>query len=127
MYRKKKNSQQLLPSEEVIHKRYQEERKLAKLKELREKQELVLQRRRYAIMRNDNTNLYVQRYRSPKIITNWHIRLEYSSKMYKQGCHWSGKSQGNSRSGKSQGILEFVREIWNFIESQGNSRKVREI
>ena len=22
-----------------------------------------------------------------------------------QGCHWSGKSQGNSRSGKSQGIL----------------------
>ena len=28
-----------------------------------------------------------------------------------QGCHWSGKSQGNSRSGKSQGILEFVREI----------------
>ena len=45
----------------------------------------------------------------------------------KQGCHWSGKCQGNSRSGKSQGILEFVREIWNFIESQGNSRKVREI
>ena len=44
-----------------------------------------------------------------------------------QGCHWSGKSQGNTRSGKSQGILEFVREIWNFIESQGNSRKVREI
>ena len=29
----------------------------------------------------------------------------------RQGCHWSGKSQGNSRSGKSQGILEFVREI----------------
>ena len=24
-----------------------------------------------------------------------------------QGCHWSGKSQG---------ILEFVREIWNFVE-----------
>ena len=44
-----------------------------------------------------------------------------------QGCHWSGKSQGNSRSGKSQGILEFVREIWNFVESQGNSKKVREI
>ena len=44
-----------------------------------------------------------------------------------QGCHWSGKSQGNSRSGKSQGILEFVREIWNFVESQGNLRKVREI
>ena len=44
-----------------------------------------------------------------------------------QGCHWSGKSQGNSRSGKSQGILEFVREIWNFVESQGNSRKVRDI
>ena len=34
---------------------------------------------------------------------------------------------GNSRSGKSQGILEFVREIWNFVESQGNLRKVREI
>ena len=47
--------------------------------------------------------------------------------VYQQGCHWSGKSQGNSRSGKSQGILEFVREIWNFVESQGNSRKVREI
>ena len=31
------------------------------------------------------------------------------------------------RSGKSQGILEFVREIWNFVESQGNLRKVREI
>ena len=46
---------------------------------------------------------------------------------FTQGCHWSGKSQGNSRSGKSQGILEFVREIWNFVESQGNSRKVREI
>ena len=26
-----------------------------------------------------------------------------------QGCHWSGKSQGNSRSGKSQGILCWVR------------------
>ena len=35
--------------------------------------------------------------------------------------------QGNSRSGKSQGILEFIREIWNFVESQGNSRNVREI
>ena len=44
-----------------------------------------------------------------------------------QGCHWSRKSQGNSRSGKSQGILEYVREILNFVESQGNSRKVREI
>ena len=40
-----------------------------------------------------------------------------------QGCHWSGKSQGNSRSGKSQGILELVREIWNFVESQGNFKK----
>ena len=47
--------------------------------------------------------------------------------LHVQGCHWSGKSQGNSRSGKSQGILEFVREIWNFVESQGNLRKVREI
>ena len=44
-----------------------------------------------------------------------------------QGYHWSGKSQGNSRSGKSQGILELVREIWNFVESQGNLKKVREI
>ena len=32
-------------------------------------------------------------------------------KLLIQGCHWSGKSQGNSRSGKSQRILEFVREI----------------
>ena len=31
-----------------------------------------------------------------------------------QGCHWSGKSQG---------ILEFVMEIWNFVENQGNLRK----
>ena len=54
------------------------------------------------------------------------IKLCISYK-YRQGCHWSGKSQGNSRSGKSQGILEFVREIWNFVGSQGNSRKVREI
>ena len=44
-----------------------------------------------------------------------------------QGCHWSGKSQGNSRSGKSQnfvlgqGILRKVREI------QENPLKVREI
>ena len=44
-----------------------------------------------------------------------------------QGCHWSGKSQGNSMSGKSQGILEFVREFFYFVESQGNLRKVREI
>ena len=43
------------------------------------------------------------------------------------GCHWSGKSQGNSMSGKSQGILEFVREIWNLTKSKGNLRKVREI
>ena len=28
-----------------------------------------------------------------------------------QGCHWSGKSRG---------ILEFVREIQKFVESQGN-------
>ena len=33
-----------------------------------------------------------------------------------QGCH----GQGNSRSGKSQGILDLVREIWNFVESPGN-------
>ena len=44
-----------------------------------------------------------------------------------QGCQWSGKSQGNSRSGKSQGILELVREIWKFFESQGNFKKGREI
>ena len=53
--------------------------------------------------------------------------MRISKDLYQQGCHWSGKSQGNSRSGKSQGILEFVREIWNFVESQGNSKKVREI
>ena len=48
-----------------------------------------------------------------------------------QGCHWLGKSQGNSRSGKSQGILELVREIWNFVlksgkfmKSQGNFKKI---
>ena len=35
-----------------------------------------------------------------------------------QGCHWSGKSQG---------VLELAREIWNFVESQGTLRKVREI
>ena len=48
------------------------------------------------------------------------------SEPHSQGCHWSGKSRRNS-SGKSQGILEFVREILNLVESQGNSRKVREI
>ena len=33
--------------------------------------------------------------------------------------------QGNSRSGKSQGILEFVREIWNFVEEKlGKLRKI---
>ena len=41
---------------------------------------------------------------------------------FPQGCYWSGKSQGNLRSGKSQGNLEFVRETWNFVESQGNLR-----
>ena len=46
---------------------------------------------------------------------------------YNQGCHWSGRSQGNSRSGKIQEILELVREIWSFVESQGNLRKFREI
>ena len=35
--------------------------------------------------------------------------------MIVQGCHWSGKSQG---------ILELVREIWNFIESQGNFKEI---
>ena len=38
-----------------------------------------------------------------------------------------GKVREIQGQGKSQGILEFVREIWNFVESQGNSRKVREI
>ena len=47
--------------------------------------------------------------------------------MDKQGYHWSGESRGNSRSGKSQGILEFVKEIWNFVETQGNLKEVREI
>ena len=44
-----------------------------------------------------------------------------------QGNSRSGKSQGNSRSGENQGILEFIREILSFVESQGNLRKVREI
>ena len=66
-------------------------------------------------------------------LTNYSLSVRLSVDLYipystlLQGCHWSGKSQGNSRSGKSQGILEFVREIWNFVESQGNSRKVMEI
>ena len=29
----------------------------------------------------------------------------------------------HSRSGKSQGFIEFVRKIWNFVESQGNLRE----
>ena len=43
-----------------------------------------------------------------------------------QGSHGQGKSvknEKNSKSGKSQGILIWVREIWNFVKSQG---KVRE-
>ena len=47
-----------------------------------------------------------------------------------QGCHWSGKSQGKSRSGKSQRILESVREIWNLLkvrEIQGKSGKFKNI
>ena len=35
--------------------------------------------------------------------------------------------QGKVREIQGHGILKFVREIWNFVESQGNSRKVREI
>ena len=35
--------------------------------------------------------------------------------------------QGKVRKIQGQGILEFVMEIWNFGESQGNLRKVREI
>ena len=31
--------------------------------------------------------------------------------------------QGNSRLGKSQGILCWVREIWDFEKSQGNTGK----
>ena len=37
------------------------------------------------------------------------------------------KGQGNSGSGKSQGIFEFVREIWHFDESHGHLRKFKEI
>ena len=65
----------------------------------------------------------------------WHIS---SQQLYIGQTHRKGRvimlytvrvatGQGNSRSGKSQGILEFVREIWNFVEGQGNLRKVREI
>ena len=35
--------------------------------------------------------------------------------------------QGKVKEIQGQGILELVREIWNFVESQGNLRKVREI
>ena len=35
--------------------------------------------------------------------------------------------QGKVREIQGHGILEFVKEIWNFVESQGNLRKVREI
>ena len=38
-----------------------------------------------------------------------------------------GKVRKIQGSGKGQGIFEFVREIWNFVESQGNLRKVRVI
>ena len=61
----------------------------------------------------------------PDIFAAPPIRLVLSEP-HSQGCHWSRKSRRNS-SGKSQGILEFVREILNLVESQGNSRKVREI
>ena len=57
-----------------------------------------------------------------------------------QTCPWDSKykllsnrvatGQGKVREIQGQGkvgILEFVREIWNFVESQGNSKKVREI
>ena len=51
----------------------------------------------------------------------------YSKCFCNQGCHWWGKSQGNLVSGKSEGILRLVRKMWNFVESQVNLRKVREI
>ena len=35
--------------------------------------------------------------------------------------------QGKVREIQGQGILELVREIWNFVESQGNLWKVGEI
>ena len=38
-----------------------------------------------------------------------------------------GKVREIQGQGLSQGILEFVTEILNFVESQGNTRKVREI
>ena len=57
-----------------------------------------------------------------------------SEKYNNQGCHWSGKGQGNLEFVReiwnfveSQGHLEFVREIWNFVESESNLIKVREI
>ena len=40
---------------------------------------------------------------------------------YSQVCTCAHILRGFHRSGKSQGILELVREIWNFVESQGNS------
>ena len=52
------------------------------------------------------------------------LSLEYLERLqnysFKQGCHTSGKSQGNliffkvrELSGNFQGILQTVREIWN--------------
>ena len=49
------------------------------------------------------------------------VRIKKSSLVLVQGCHWSGKSQGNSRSGKRQGILKLVREI---CEESGKFRKM---
>ena len=34
-------------------------------------------------------------------------------------CHWSEKSQGNSRSGKSRGILCWVREVGKIPSKSG--------
>ena len=58
-------------------------------------------------------------YKPYMFLHDYHLSCEIRTLALKQGCHWSGKSQGNSRSGKSRGIL--VREIWNIVESYGNS------
>ena len=62
-------------------------------------------------------NIYGVQYRqangmSDYSATSQHQLLRSNILTTSQGCHWSGKSQGNSRSGKSR----------NFVLGQGNLR-----
>ena len=49
----------------------------------------------------------------------WQNSVTCESEYKAQGVQWSGKSQGNSRLCKSQGILLKVREKMNIEKSQG--------